>query len=143
MPWSPASVSCRVGRSALGDDEAPRVSGEGCWSNRLGQPPSPPQALGGEPRSLDERLELGPHHRGVLALEQGPLGEAAVGAGDDALAADEAGEVHEALGHGLGVLDHGRGVGDDAGDEHLALGQADVLPDAPLVGVAGVAASME
>src|SRR5438093_5679341 len=39
-----------------------------------------PQAVGGEPRSLDERLELGPHHSGVLALEQSPLGEAAVGA---------------------------------------------------------------
>ena len=67
----------------------------------------------------------------------GPLGEAAVSSRDDALAADEAGEAHELLGHRLGVLDHRRGVGDDAGDEHLALGQADVLPYAPLVGVAG------
>jgi hypothetical protein len=28
----------------------------------------PPQALRGEAGTLDERLEFGPHHRGVLAL---------------------------------------------------------------------------
>jgi len=35
------------------------------------------------------------------------------------------------------VLDDRGGVGDDAGDEDLALGQLDVLPHAPLVRVAG------
>ena len=36
------------------------------------------------------------------------------------------------------MLDDVRVVGDDAGDEHLALGQRDVLPEPPLVLVADV-----
>ena len=33
----------------------------------------------------------------------------------------------------LGMLDHVSGVADDAGDEHLAVRQLDVLPHLPLV----------
>ena len=71
-------------------------------------------------------------------LDERPLREPAVGAADDALSADELREAHEALRDELGVLDDVRVVGDDAGDEHLALGQLDVLPEPPLVLVAGV-----
>ena len=48
------------------------------------------------------------------ALVERLLREAAVGAGDDVLAADELGEPHDALGHQLGMLDHVGGVADDA-----------------------------
>src|SRR5438093_10930987 len=68
-----ATWSCGSQRECL--TRRGRRPASGWW-----QPPLPPQAVGGEPRSLDERLELGPHHSGVLALEQSPLGEAAVGA---------------------------------------------------------------
>jgi hypothetical protein len=74
---------------------------------------------------------------GWLALEEGALGKPAVGAGHDPLPADEPRVGHEALGHRFRVLDHGRGVGDDAGNEHPALRQRDILPHAPLVGEAG------
>ena len=48
------------------------------------------------------------------------------------------GEAHDAVGDQLGMLDHVGGVTDHARDEHLALRQLDVLPDAPLVLVAHV-----
>ena len=49
---------------------------------------------------------------------------------------DEGGEVRDALRDCFWMLNHGGGVGDDAGNEHLAVGQLHVLPHAPLVGVA-------
>ena len=50
----------------------------------------------------------------------------------------DAGVVDEALGNEFGVFDVVGGVGDDAGDEALAVGQLGGLPDLPLVGVAGI-----
>ena len=64
--------------------------------------------------------------------------QAAVGGGHDPLGVDEAGEALDAVGHQLGVLQDVGDVGDDAGDEVLFAGQLDVLPDPPLVLVAGV-----
>ena len=72
------------------------------------------------------------------ALVERLLREAAVGAGDDVLAADQLGEPHDALGDQLGMLDDVGGVADDAGDQHRALRQLDVLPHLPLVLVARV-----
>jgi branched-chain amino acid transport system ATP-binding protein len=96
------------------------------------------ELLRDEPGALDEGLELGPHDGWVLALEEGALGEPAVGAGHDPLPADQPGVGHEALGHCLGVLDHRGRVGDDPGNEQLALGQLDVLPHAPFMRVADI-----
>ena len=93
----------------------------------------PPQPLRREPRALDQRAELGPGDLGVHAAA-----EAAVGAGDDVLAADRAGEAHDALGDELRVLDQVGGVADHAGHQHLAVRQLDVLPHLPFVLVAHV-----
>ena len=79
---------------------------------------------------------------GCTRWRKAPLGEAAVGSAHDALAADELREPDEPVGDELRVLDDVRVVRDDARDEHLALGQLDVLPEAPLVLVAGFACSI-
>ena len=49
------------------------------------------------------------------------------------------GEAHDPLGHQFGMLDHVGRVADDAGQDQLAVGQLDVLPDAPFVLMADVA----
>ena len=66
------------------------------------------------------------------------LAEAAIGAGDDVLFADQRGVLHQPLGDQLGVLDQVRRVADDARHERLAVRQLDVLPDRPIVLVARV-----
>ena len=65
--------------------------------------------------------------------------EAAIRAGDDVLTADDFGVAHDAVGDHLRVFDDVGGMADDARDQHLAFGQLDVLPDAPLVLVANIA----
>ena len=64
--------------------------------------------------------------------------EAAVGAGDDVLAADRAGEPHDPLGDQLRVLHQVGGMADDPRNEDLALGQPDLLEHVVLVLVARV-----
>ena len=71
------------------------------------------------------------------------LGEAAVRAGQHVLGADQARRALEALGDQLRVLDDVGGVADHARREQLAVGQLDVLPDAPLVLVARVGVLVE
>src|SRR4051812_42975744 len=44
-----------------------------------------PQAIGRNAGAVDEDAELRPHDRGMDAADERPLGEAAVGAGDDTL----------------------------------------------------------
>ena len=68
-----------------------------------------------------------------------PAAEAAIGAGDDVLAPYHPGEVEDAVGDDLGVLDDVGGVADDARDEDFSVGQLDVSPDFPLVLVPDVA----
>ena len=75
---------------------------------------------------------------GCTRSDEGALGKAAVGPAHHALAADEVRQAHEPLGDELRMLDDVRVVGDDAGDEHLALGQLHVLPQPPLVLVPGI-----
>src|SRR5262247_3288988 len=82
--------------------------------------PSTPQLLAGKPRALSERFELRPHDRGMDAAMERSLREAAIGAGDDVLAADEPGEPHNPLGDQRRMLDHVGGVADDAWNEHFA-----------------------
>ena len=100
--------------------------------------PRAEELLRRDSRALGERLELRPLDRRVHALEEGALREAAVGAAHHALAADELREPDEPVGDELRMLDDVRVVRDDARDEHLPLGQLDVLPEAPLVLVARV-----
>ena len=59
--------------------------------------------------------------------------EAAIGRGDDALAADEIGEPEDAVGDEIGVLDDVGRVADDPRQDQPIVGQFDVLPDLPLV----------
>ena len=93
-----------------------------------------------EPRSLDERLQLGPHDRGVDTTVERALGEAAIGAREDVLAANEAADAHEPFGHELGVLDDVGRMADHAGGDSLALWKAHRFPHAPLVLVPRVGA---
>ena len=68
-----------------------------------------------------------------------PAAEAAIGAGDDVLAPYHPGEVEDAVGDDLRVLDDVGGVADDARDQDFSVGQLDVSPDFPLVLVPDVA----
>ena len=64
--------------------------------------------------------------------------EAAVGAGDDVLASDGAGESADAIGHQLGVLDEDGRLRDRAGNQDGSFRELHVLPHPPLVLVARV-----
>src|SRR5262245_46375020 len=97
-----------------------------------------PQLLARKPRALGERFELRPHDRGMDPAMERALREAAVGAGDDVLTADELAEPHDPLGDERGMLDHISGVTDDARNEHLPLWQLDVLPHHPFMLVARI-----
>src|ERR1700744_3526990 len=65
--------------------------------------------------------------------------EAAIGAGDNAFAADAVGETQNALRHEFGMLDDVGGMADDAGQNYLVVRKLDVLPNRPLVLVADIA----
>src|SRR5262245_12735827 len=72
------------------------------------------QLLRREATALRERLELRPHDARVNALRERALGKAAVGAAQDVLSADDAGEPHQAFRHQLGMLHDVGGMADDA-----------------------------
>src|SRR5215510_14060349 len=86
-----------------------------CGSARL-----TPQLLAGKPRALGERFELRPHDRGMDATMERALREAAIGPGNDVLAADQLGEPHDPLGNEGRMLDDIGRVADDTWNEHLA-----------------------
>src|ERR1700686_4101270 len=69
---------------------------------------------------------------------RGEAGHDAIGAAADVFAPDRLGEAADALGDQFRVLDDVRGMGDDPGDDRLALGQPHLGPDLPLVLVARV-----
>src|SRR3984885_3934694 len=64
--------------------------------------------------------------------------ETAIRGGDDILAADGFGEADDPVGNELWIFDQVGRVSDDSGQDFLAGGQLNVLPDLPLVLVAGV-----
>ena len=70
-----------------------------------------------------------------------PAAEAAIGAGNDVLTADDCGIPQNAVGNELRVLDKVGSVADDARHQHLAGRQIRLLPDAPLVLVSDIAGS--
>ena len=92
-----------------------------------------PQALGRQACTLTERLEL----RGCN-LRVDTSAQAAVGGGNNVFAAHQVREALDAVGNQLRVLHDVGGVGDDAGDQDLALGRRTVFPDAPFVFVAHI-----
>jgi hypothetical protein len=69
------------------------MTGENVAGTRLHSPPSTPELAGGEPGAFNESLELGPRDLRVNAAT-----EAAIGRGDDPLAADEIREPDDAVG---------------------------------------------
>src|SRR3972149_2428129 len=99
-------------------------------------PGSAPQLLRRDAGALRHRRELRPDDLRVADAAAAPAG-AAAGAGEAFPAADDAGVAPEPLGDELRVLDEVAVVADDAGHERLAGRQLDVLPDLPLVVVAG------
>src|SRR6266851_379698 len=94
----------------------------------------PPELLAGKRGALGQRLELGPGDVGV-----DPATQPAVARGDDTLAADQAGETADALGHQLGMLDDVGGMAHHAGQDQLVVWQLGLLPHRPLVLVAHIA----
>ena len=64
--------------------------------------------------------------------------ETAVGRGDDILPADGLGEADDPVGDEFRIFNQVGRVSDDSGQDFLAGGQLDVLPDLLLVLVAGV-----
>src|SRR6516164_10743838 len=96
-------------------------------------------ATSGIPNTLRRNLcagnqgaELGPRDLGVRAPYRGRLGKAAVSTADDVLRADDPGEPLEPLGDKPRMLNRGRVVGDDTGDEDLAVRELRPLPHLPL-----------
>src|ERR1700680_4862494 len=99
---------------------------------------SSPKFFAGNSRALGHGLQLRPHDRGVYSPVELLLREAAIRAGDDVLAADQPRELEDAFGNKLRMLDHVGAVADNAGRQHLAVGQLNVLPDTPFVLVARI-----
>ena len=66
-------------------------------------------------------------------VARGRRAETAIRAGDHVLASDDPRVAHEALRHQFRVLDQRDTMRHDAGQQHLALGQLDVLPDRPFM----------
>src|SRR5580704_5694020 len=93
-----------------------------------------PQFVGREPGAGDERFELGPDE-----LRMNSAAEAAIRAGNDVLAPRDPGEIEDAVGDDLGMLDDVGGVADDTRNQDLPFGQLDIPPDLPLVLVTDVA----
>ena len=142
-----AGTDCGFGTSGAGDEVHPEVAwaklralveGARMASERLWSPSGTATMLARPRGALDQRAEL---ELGDLRIDLAVAGEgaeAAVGAGDDALAADHVGEAHDALRHQFGMLDIvGAGV-DHAGQQDLVVRQLDVLPHRPFVLVARI-----
>ena len=89
-------------------------------------------------RALHQRRELQPRRFGMAWVKANEGSEAAVGAGDDALLADDIGESLKPFRDQLGMLDTiGLGV-DHPDDKRLVIRQLHVLPNGPLVFVARI-----
>ena len=91
-----------------------------------------------DPGAFDHCFQLRPHDSGMNAPVELFLGKAAIGAGNDVLAAHQASEAQDALGYELGVLHDVCAVADDSWGQNLAVRQLDVFPDAPFVFVARI-----
>ena len=97
-----------------------------------------PELLARQPGALHQRLELRPGDGRMDRHHAGEGAEAAVGAGDHALAADHLREPQDAVADQLGVLDQDRRMGDHPGNQNLVPGEVDGAPDLPFVLVAWI-----
>src|SRR3984885_4392968 len=78
-----------------------------------------PKVLARESRALHEGAELEPRHLGMNGAKTHKCSEAAIGAGDNALAADETGVALDPLGDEFRMLEHIRLGVDNARDDDL------------------------
>src|SRR5215470_12459953 len=108
-----------------------------------------PQLFCRQPRAFGQGCELGPHDGGMHLAGRREAGEAAIGAGDNALAPHDLREPLDALRDRLGMLDKVRTMSDDAGDQRLPLRQPDPLPHSPfmlvprIAGLEGIGAGVD
>src|SRR5262245_6059564 len=94
-----------------------------------------PETVRRDARALRQRLELEPGRLRVASRPAHEGAEAAVGAADDILLAGDAGEGFEPLCNKPWMLDVIGERIDDARDQRLAVGNADLFPHLPLVRV--------
>src|SRR5580658_4356462 len=98
-------------------------------------PPKLPRRTRG---ALDQSPELQKRNLRVELAKTRRGAEAAIGRGDDALAADEIGKADNALGDEIGVFDIiGRGV-DDAREKDFIVRQSALAPERPFMVVARI-----
>src|SRR5215813_2894901 len=94
-----------------------------------------PEVLTGQLTALGHGAQFGPDD----LLVADPRTDAAVGACLNVFLADDAGVVNQSLGDQPGCFNQVGRMADDARDQDLAVGEPDVAPDLPLVGVPDVA----
>ena len=93
-----SEIKMPILRSALHKDLSKKASRARQPSRRrAGAGAFLPQLGAGDAGAFYERFKLGPHHRGMLALNEFGLGEAAVGVGDYVFAAYQASEAQDAV----------------------------------------------
>src|SRR5262245_34442635 len=105
---------------------------------RAGPGRSPPELPARETRPFRQRLQLRVGDVRIDLAEAGEGAEAAVGARDDTLAADDVGETADALGNVLGMLDEVRHRIDHAWQQDLVIRNPRLLEHRPLVAVARI-----
>src|ERR1043166_853550 len=92
-----------------------------------------PETIARDPCTFGQRRQLEPGDLRIAARPPDKGAEAAVGAADHVLLADDVGEAFETLRHEARVLDMiGQGV-DDAGNEADAVRNLDAFPNLPFV----------
>src|SRR5687767_335896 len=94
---------------------------------RYSSPPAP-EALACDLGALDQRVELRPDDALWHVERAHRTRKAAVDAGDDVFATDDAGEALDAVGDQLRVLHGGVRLRHDTGDQYGVRRQLDVLP---------------
>ena len=87
---------------------------------------------------MREGLELGPHDAGMDPAIEWPLGKAAISPCYQIFAPHQPCKTHDALRDQSRMLDHIRGVTDDARDQRAARWQLGGFPDTPFVLVARI-----
>src|SRR5215475_9783248 len=123
--WRPITRASR--RSVTARSRARRAKAPGS------QAPLSPKLRGRELGAGRQGFELRPGD-----LWMNAAAEAAIGPGDDVLAADHFGVAHDAVRDHLRMLDDVGRMADHTGNEQLAVRQSHVLPDAPFMLVPGI-----
>ena len=96
------------------------------------------QFFAGKRRTLDERLEFGPHHRRGYALDDIHLRETTIRAGNHIFRTDQFRVANNPIGHQPGMFHSDRMVRDHSRNQDLTRRQFAILPDSPLVFMPGI-----